>query len=236
MFKKVVYSFLPPLVLVAIMWIIKLYEVNAGIDLGMHGVLPRTASGLQGILFSPFLHGSYDHLLSNTTPFILLMAALIFFYEEVWLNAFVFIYFLSGIGLWLGGRENYHIGASGIVYGLTGFIFLSGILKRDTKLMALSMLVIFLYGSMIWGVFPLFKDVSFEAHLFGLISGCLAAMLYRDSGPKKKLYQWEKDEVDELLSSESEAEGESGGGSEINVNTNPIQGTINYIYTEKKKD
>lgn len=233
MLKKIVYSFLPPLVLVIIMWIVKIYEVRAGIDFGLHGVLPRTINGLQGILFSPFLHGSYDHLASNSTPFILLMAALIFFYEEVWLPTFLIIYFLSGIGLWLGGRENYHIGASGVVYGLVGFIFLSGILRNDMKLKSLSMLVIFLYGSMIWGVFPLFKMVSYEAHIFGLLSGFLAALIYRDSGPKKKLYQWEKDEVEELIESEG---GSSSSSSSIEAAKENLNPTINYIYTEKKKE
>ncbi len=236
MLRKIIYSFIPPLVLVAIMWIVKLYEVSNGIDLGVHGVLPRHIAGLQGILFSPFLHGSYDHLVSNTTPMILLMGTLIFFYDGLWLLAFVLIYFLSGIGLWMGGRENYHIGASGVVYGLTGFLFLSGVLRRDIKLMAISMLVIFLYGGMVWGIFPMFYQVSWEAHLFGLLSGFLVALMFRDTGPKKKLYQWEKDEVHDLMSGESEGEGEGGLPLQDNrPQTDLTQTPINYIYTEKKK-
>ncbi len=210
MLKKLIQSFTPPLILVAIMWLVKLYEIHNGIDLGIYGVLPRHSEGLYGILFSPFLHGSIDHLWSNTLPFIVLMAALIFFYEEVWLSSFLMIFFLSGIGLWIGGRENYHIGASGIVYGLTGFLFASGIIRRTLPSMALSMLVIFLYGGTIWGIFPLFKDVSWEAHLFGLLSGCLAAFVFNESGPKKKLYQWEKDEVEELMEGPFTHNGEEG--------------------------
>lgn len=199
MLKKLIYSFTPPIILVAIMWLVKLYELHNGIDLGIYGVLPRHSQGLYGILFSPFLHGSIDHLWSNTLPFILLMSSLIFFYEEVWLSSFLLIYFLSGIGLWIGGRENYHIGASGIVYGLTGFLFASGIIRRTLPSMSLSMLVVFLYGGTIWGIFPLFKEVSWEAHLFGLLSGFVVAFVFNESGPKKKLYQWEKDEVEELM-------------------------------------
>lgn len=235
MLKKLIHSFIPPSVLIGIMWLIKFYEVNAGIDLGVHGVLPRHIEGLQGILFSPFLHGSWDHLMSNTAPMFFLLGALIFFYEHIWIKAFLIIYFLSGIGLWIGGRESYHIGASGVVYGLTGFLFLSGVLKRDIKLMAVSMLVIFLYGGMIWGIFPMLVQVSWEAHLFGLLSGCLVALIFRDSGPKKILYQWEKDEVDELLNSDSGSSSESESGSESGSSSGNISPSINYIYTEKKK-
>ena len=226
---------------------VKLYEIHSGIDLGFHGVLPRHTDGLQGIFLSPFLHGSIDHLWSNTLPFIVLMAALIFFYEEVWWQSFLMIYFLSGIGLWIGGRENYHIGASGIVYGLTGFLFASGLIRRTVAAMSLSMLVIFLYGGTIWGIFPMFKEVSWEAHLFGLLSGCMAAFVFSESGPRKKLYQWEKDEVEELMGMHGsvnevgklqEAKGkENEGESEpdkTNLNSNLQSPFINYIYTENK--
>ena len=247
MLKKLILSFTPPLILVAIMWMVKLYEIHSGIDLGFHGVLPRHTDGLQGIFLSPFLHGSIDHLWSNTLPFIVLMAALIFFYEEVWWQSFLMIYFLSGIGLWIGGRENYHIGASGIVYGLTGFLFASGLIRRTVAAMSLSMLVIFLYGGTIWGIFPMFKEVSWEAHLFGLLSGCMAAFVFSESGPRKKLYQWEKDEVEELMGMHGsvnevgklqEAKGkENEGESEpdkTNLNSNLQSPFINYIYTENK--
>lgn len=175
-----------------------------GIDFGVHGVLPRTLSGLQGILFSPFLHGSLDHLLSNTLPFLLLMAALIYFYEDIWFQAFLSMYLMAGIGLWCGGRDSYHIGASGVIYALTGFLFVEGILRRQVKYMAISMLVVFLYGGTIWAMMPMFKSISWEAHLFGFLAGVMIAFVYKNKGPKRKLYQWEKDEVDELLDDKTE--------------------------------
>jgi membrane associated rhomboid family serine protease len=254
MLKKLIYSFTPPLILLAIMWLVKLYEIHNGIDLGVYGVLPRHSEGLRGILLSPFLHGSIDHLWSNTLPFVILMAALIFFYEEVWWQSFLMIYLLSGIGLWIGGRENYHIGASGIVYGLTGFLFASGIIRRTVASMSLSMLVIFLYGGTIWGIFPMFKEVSWEAHLFGLLSGCMVAFVFSESGPKKKLYQWEKDEVEELIDGPPAPKGDDGetGSGQLAIADKNITGEatdadsplggrgalqkpiINYIYTENK--
>ncbi len=228
MLQKLIYSFIPSVIFIVIIWLIKFYEVSSGIDYGDYGVLPRHLSGLKGILFSPFLHGSYEHLISNTAPLFFLLAALLFFYEDIWVKVFLLIYFLSGIGLWMGGRESYHIGASGVIYGLTGFLFLSGVLKKDIRLMAVSMLVVFLYGGMVWGIFPLFVEVSWEAHLFGLMAGCVTALIFRDSGPKKILYQWEKDEVEELL-------GEQEDTTNQNVN-NTTGTTIHYIYTEKKSE
>ncbi|HQU99925.1 MAG: rhomboid family intramembrane serine protease [Bacteroidia bacterium] len=204
MIKKTLFSFLVPILLLAIMWFIKLYEISMGIDLGVHGVLPRTLSGLQGILFSPFLHGSINHLLSNTLPFLLLMAALIYFYEDIWLQSFIAMFLLSGIGLWCGGRDSYHIGASGIIYALTGFLFTEGILRREVKYMAISLLVVFMYGGTIWAMMPMFKTISWEAHLFGFMAGVLMAIVYKNQGPKKTLYQWEKDEVDEMLGDKTE--------------------------------
>ena len=117
-----------------------------------------------------------------------------YFYKKLGLQIFFWLFFIAGFWLWAIGRSNFHIGASGVVYALASFIFFSGLIKKQTKLSAASLLVIFLYGSMIWGVLPIYDGVSWEGHLAGLLAGLLLAIFYRNEGPKPKEYQWEIDE------------------------------------------
>jgi membrane associated rhomboid family serine protease len=190
--KRIIHSFVPGLVLVGALWIVKLLEWKSGYLLTEYGVLPRTVKGITGIFTAPFIHGDYKHLISNSIPLLILGAGIFYFYNSLAYKVFVWIYLLGNFWLWLGGRESYHIGASGLVYGLTTFLFFSGVFRKETRLMALSLLVVFLYGSMVWGIFPLFVGVSWEAHLFGSIAGLLMAVVYRKDGPQRKLYEWEK--------------------------------------------
>ncbi len=158
------------------------------------GVYPRSLSGLKGILTAPFFHADWHHLYSNAIPLLVLGVMMIYFYEELFFRAFLGIYLLSGFWLWLSGREAFHIGASGLVYGLSAFIFLSGILRRHTGLMAVSLIVVFLYGGLVWGLFPLPIAMSWEAHLSGLLAGFLMAFYYRKQGPQRPVYEWEEEE------------------------------------------
>jgi hypothetical protein len=118
------------------------------------------------------------------------------FYRDVYVRVFFLIWLLHGIWLWVGGRPAYHIGASGIIYGLASFVFFGGVFRREKGMMALSLLVVFLYGSMIWGLFPLFEGMSWEAHLFGAISGALLSWYYRKSGIQRHVYDWELEDDD----------------------------------------
>ena len=183
-----------PLLFVTLMWIVKLIELYFGTTFYAHGVLPRSISGLQGILFSPFIHQDFSHLLNNTYPLVILGGMLFYFYKKLGLQIFLWLFFIAGIWLWAIGRPNFHIGASGVVYALASFIFFSGLIKKQTKLSAASLLVIFLYGSMIWGVLPIYDGVSWEGHLAGLLAGLLIAIFYRKEGPQPKKYQWEIEE------------------------------------------
>ena len=205
--KKIVSSFYAPLIFVLILWIVKFIEIAYNIDLARYGVVPRNIDRLSGILTMPFIHSDFKHLFSNSIPLLILGASLVYFYRESALKVFLLIYILHGIWLWFGGRPSYHIGASGIVYGLASFLFFSGIFRRYMRLMAISLLVVFLYGSMIWGIFPLFIGMSWEAHLAGSIAGVVCAWIYRKEGPQRPVYEWE-DEDDELPA--EAAEGESG--------------------------
>ncbi len=228
-------SFIPVAAFVLLLWLIKLIEMQSGFLLTEYGVLPRTVEGLKGVITSPLIHGDLKHLVSNSIPLLVLGAVLVYFYKGLAFRVFVWVYLLGGFWLWLGGRESYHIGASGVVYGLTSFLFFSGVFRRDTRLMAISLLVVFLYGGMIWGIFPLFIGVSWEAHLFGGLSGLLIAFVYRGEGPQRKVYVWEEDSdemEEELPAEEPTMLPESPSVNQDSAeDTNRIN--IHYIYTPK---
>ena len=189
-----------PLIFVITIWIIHLVSYLIGIDLTRFGIYPRSWGGLKGVLFSPLIHGGFGHLISNTTPLLVLSAIVLFFYKRVAIPAFLMIYFLSGIAVWMFARPAYHIGASGFIYGLVTFVFWNGVFRRDLKSIALALLIVFYYGSMIFGILPLNPSISWEGHLFGALAGILAAYWFMDFVEKeeeKPKYSWEVEEESE---------------------------------------
>jgi membrane associated rhomboid family serine protease len=203
--KKFFLSIIIPGVFVLLMWLVKIVEVLFGADFSEFGIYPLSIKGLPGIIFSPFIHADFTHLFNNTLPLFLLSVALFYFYSEVALKVYILTFFLTGILVWFGGREAYHIGASGLVYGLASFLFFSGIIRKYYRLVALSLLVVFLYGQMVWGIFPgVHKNVSWESHMLGFFSGILLAIVYRKEGPQMPVYEWLDEEVEEkdILDSE----------------------------------
>ena len=205
--KKFLYSLLIPVILLVVMWAIKLIEFGFNTNFITLGNYPLDIKGIKGIVLMPFIHGSWDHLIANTAPFLILATALFYFYRSISLRVFLGIWLLSGIWVWFGGRPSWHIGASGIIYGLSSFLFVSGMIRKDSRLAALALIVIFLYGSLIWGVFPDFypkeKNVSWEGHLGGAVAGLLMALYYRNSGPQRKQYSWElEDEIPDDMENE----------------------------------
>lgn len=187
-------------VIVAVMWVVKAVEMIAGISFAHLGLLPLQVKGLPGIIFAPLLHADLAHLTANSAPLFLLGAALMYYYKADAIRIFILAWLLTGIWVWLFARGNsYHIGASGVVYALAAFHFVSGIIRREPRSMAFSLLVIFLYGSMVWGVFPEFfpeRNISWESHLMGLVAGVILAFAFRSSGPQIKKYEWSEDEDD----------------------------------------
>jgi len=190
--KRFVYSLVFPGFFLLLLWAVKFFETGMEISLVEGGVYPRTFSGLQGILFSPLIHGDWKHLINNSMPVFLLSIALFYFYRDISYKIWLLIYFIGGILLWSLGRQAYHIGASGLIYGLAAFLFLSGLIKKVRSLTAISLLVVFWYGSMVWGLLPFDFEVSFEAHISGAVSGIVLAVIYRDQGPEP-----DKSELDE---------------------------------------
>ncbi len=183
-----------PLFFVLALWIVFWVEVRFRIDLSSYGILPRTLSGLKGIILSPFLHGDIKHLYNNSIPLLFLIAVLRYFYREVSLQVLVFGILASGLGTWLIGRESYHIGASGLIYVLVSFIFFKGIQTQYYRLVALSLVIVMLYGGMVWYIFPEVENgISWEGHLSGFITGFLFSLLYKAEKYKKPIrYEWEK--------------------------------------------
>ncbi len=199
--KKFHYNIFIPLIFPVVMWMVYLISLSLNLDLSRMGILPRDMIGILGIISGPIVHANFSHLLSNTMPLLILGWTIFFFYSKVSYKSFIVIYVLTGLLVWLFAREVYHIGASGIVYGLVSFLFFSGIFRRDNKSIAIALIVTFLYGGIIWGVLPGQKGISWESHLFGGIAGIITAFIFRKIDPPKQ-YDWEDEEddfdVDEL--------------------------------------
>ncbi len=183
---------------VVLLWLIHITSALFGLELIRFGVYPGVLPGLRGILFAPLIHGSFAHIFSNTLPLLVMGTAMLLGYPRSSKFVFPVMYFGVGLLVWIFGRESFHVGASGINFGLLAFIFVIGALRWDKKAIALSCLVFFMYGSMIWGVFPTEPGVSFESHFFGAIIGALCAIIFRnvDAKPPEKRYDWE-DETEE---------------------------------------
>jgi membrane associated rhomboid family serine protease len=185
-----------PLYFVLALWVVYWFEVRNGYNFNTYGILPRSLVGLRGIIFSPFIHGDIKHLYHNSAPLFVLLFSLLYFYRSIAWKVFIYGTLCTGLMTWLIARKSYHIGASGIIYLLFSFIFFSGIIRKNYRLVAVSLMVIFLYGSMVWYVLPVKESVSWEGHLSGFISGVLMAFIYRDTGPQKFQYEWEKEDYE----------------------------------------
>ena len=191
-FSPIVIAF--PLYFVLSLWIVFWAEGAYNMYFTKYGIYPRTFFGLRGIIFSPFIHGSIQHLFNNSIPLFVLLTTLFYFYRKIAFKVLLYGTLFSGLLTWIIARDSYHIGASGIVYLLFSFILFSGIIRRYYRLIAVSFVVIFLYGSMIWYILPIKDEISWEGHLSGFIFGLLFAFIYRKHGPQPMQYDWEDDE------------------------------------------
>lgn len=189
-----------PTLFIVIIWLVWLSELVFNIDLSFFGIYPLTIKGLPGIITAPLVHAGYEHLLANSIPLFVLSASLFYFYRQIAYKIFFLVYLITNIWVWFLARDAYHIGASGVVYGLAAYLFTSGLVRKNPRLLAITFVITFLYGSMIWGVFPEFfpeKNISWESHLMGMIAGVVLAVFFRNEGPKPKIYDLDDDELDE---------------------------------------
>jgi membrane associated rhomboid family serine protease len=188
-------SVLPSAGILIFLWLIQWAQHLFVFPFYKLGVLPQSLAGLKGIVFMPLIHDKQDihHLLNNSIAFALLLSLLMYSYRKVFLKVFLISWLSTGLILWAFANNHgaYHIGISGLIYALFSFLFISGLIRRYFPLQALSLLVVFLYGSLIWGIFPLDQHISWEGHLAGFISGFFLAVWYRKEGPVRPKYQYE---------------------------------------------
>ena len=183
------------LLFTGLLWFILIVDTVLGLGLARFGLRPKHLEGLVGIFTAPLLHGSAEHMFSNTLPLVVSVTAMLYLYPKSSMRVMPVIWMGSGLLAWIIGRPSLHFGASGFVYGLLAFVFISGILRMDMRSVAVSVMVWFLYGSMIWGVLPIRPNMSWELHLSGAILGVALAIAFRrwDVTPVKR-YTWEDDD------------------------------------------
>lgn len=235
-----------PLFSVLLLWFVYWLEIRFDYDFVENGILPRTFSGLQGVIFSPFIHSDMEHLYSNSIPLLILLAALQFFYAKQSLLVVTLGIIFSGLATWFIGRDSYHIGASGLIYVLVSFIFLKGILTKYYRLVALSLAVIMFYGGMIWYVFPKVDEtISWEGHLAGMVTGFMLAIFLKIPDYEKVIkYEWEHPNYDPSQDKFMQRFDENG----VFVNPPPVEieeemqsyyssnYVVNYDFIESKKN
>lgn len=185
--QKILLAFALPAFLLFILYTLRTMESVMGWDFTTWGIYPGEMKGIMGIFTSPLVHADWEHLSTNTLPLLFLLWCLSYFYRDLGIGILFFIWIVSGILTFIIGKPGWHIGASGIIYSLAFFLFLSGILRKYIPLVALSLLITFLYGSLVWNMFPQFASVttSWEGHLGGAVAGIAAAILFRHKGPQR---------------------------------------------------
>jgi membrane associated rhomboid family serine protease len=182
---------------VALIWLIDIVNWALALELQRFGVRPRQSAGLPGILLAPLLHGGPVHLLANSLPLLVLGTGMLYLYPNSALTVLPAVYLGPGIAVWLFAERGVHVGSSGLVYGLVTYIFVAGLIRLDRRAIAASLLVAFLYGSMVWGVLPIRPGVSWQTHLAAALIGlALAIALRRLDIPPRKRYSWEDESQD----------------------------------------
>ncbi|MBL7951563.1 MAG: rhomboid family intramembrane serine protease [Flavobacteriales bacterium] len=197
--RGLVNSAVLPAIAVLLLWCAYWLDVVFDLEFYRLGIFPRIAKGLSGVVAAPFIHGDLDHLLNNSIPLFVLGWGLMYFFPRLAGRVLIGSWLVSGLCVWVSARSSYHIGASGVVYGLAAFLFTSGILRRQRTLMGLALLVVFLYGGLLWGMFPIFPHISWESHFWGGAAGVIMAFIYRHvpsavNDPRPIVWDDEEDE------------------------------------------
>lgn len=220
-----------PVVFILAIWLVFWFEIRFGFDFNHYGIEPRNFRGLRGILFSPFIHGDIKHLFNNSIPLFVLSMSLFYFYRKISWQLLFFGLLLTGLLTWFIGRPSYHIGASGIIYLLAGFLFFKGVFSRYFRLVALSLIVVFLYGGMLWYVTPVDPNISWEGHLSGLVAGLFFSFIYKKKIARQPKYEWEKETYNEEEDPFMRHFDEEG-----NFIEHPEEEEPKYIYRFKERD
>jgi membrane associated rhomboid family serine protease len=221
--QKLAKAIFIPVLLLFLIWAVKGLEFLGATSFDDLGIRPRTFGGLAGIIFAPFIHANLKHLVSNSIPLFILTTAIFYFYRPFAFKILMLIWLIGGACVWIVANGGTHIGASGVIYGELAFLFFSGVLRNNIKLLAISLLTTFLYGGMVWGIFPFVdRQISWESHLFGGLTGIGLALIYAGEGPQKEEIVWEEEEEDEYPYWEQEnlndAENEANNDDQLTKN------------------
>ena len=190
-------SFQIAVISVGLLWIVHLLQIVTDFQWVYLGIFPREVFGIKGILTAPFIHSDVGHLASNSLPLFVCLLIIFYFYNRVAWQSVIWIYFLAGLSVWVLARQVYHVGASGVVYGLVAFIFWIGMFRRNPKSIALALIVAFYYGGMMYGVLPVQEGVSWESHLYGALAGVLVSFIYKNQlepDEEKEKSPWDDEE------------------------------------------
>lgn len=196
--KRFYYAAFFPFIISFLMILVFLFERGMGWDFTKYGLEPRNINSLLNVFFVPFIHADFGHLTNNVIAFFVLSVSLYYFYSPIASKVLIFSTILSGFILWIIGRDSYHIGASGVIFSLSFFLFFSGIIRKHIPLIAISLIIVFLYGNNVWHLLPWIPNdpVSWEGHLAGGIIGTFLAVFFKNKGPQKPEKIWEEDEND----------------------------------------
>ena len=199
--KQIYSAIFIPMIIGVLMTLSFILEKGMNWDFHTAGVYPRHIEDIWGIFTIIFVHSGWSHLINNLISFEILGSLLYLFYSQIASKVLLISYIVSGILLWIIGRESWHIGASGLVYSIAFFLFFSGIIRKHIPLIAVSLAVAFVYGSMIWHIFPwqIQDPISWEGHLSGGIVGLVLSIWLRKEGPQKLEKKWEENEEDDLF-------------------------------------
>lgn len=202
-FKVRKHTFLIPIICVLAIWFVYFIEIKFRFNFNKFGVFPRSLQGLRGIIFSPFIHADIKHLFNNSIPLFVMLSSLYYFYFKIANRVLIYGVFSTGLLTWLIARPANHIGASGVVYFLVSFIFFSGIWRKYYRLIALSLVVVFQYGSMVWYLLPVEDSISWEGHLAGFVTGIVFAYVFKNTGPQTEKFEYSTNEEFESLFDEN---------------------------------
>lgn len=209
-FRRIIAAMMVPLFLIFILYIIKVLEIGMDWDFTRFGVYPLEKKGLFGIFAHPLIHSGFTHLLANTLPLFFLSLCLFYFYRGIAPAIFFILWGGCGVLTFIIGKPGWHIGASGVIYGLAFFLFFSGLVRRYIPLIAISLLVTFLYGGLVWQMIPYFtpESTSWEGHLSGAVTGTLCAFAFMNYGPQKPEAFTEEEEEEEVVERDIQEEGD----------------------------
>jgi membrane associated rhomboid family serine protease len=213
--------------------LIHILNVSLNMNLNDYGLEPRTFKGLIGIFTAPLLHGDWGHLIGNSMSFAALAGMLFYFYPKLAFRIMGISWITIGLLVWLTGRPSIHVGASGVIYAFAAFLFLSGIIRRHYQLMAVSLIVVFLYGSMVWGILPGQPGISWESHLAGMLVGLGLAAYYRKQGPQRPKPSWETEE--EMEKNEDDKDFVFLKTQSYFHSNNSLESNVNIHYSSKKQ-